>query len=147
MAETIVETQVRLVLERQCRAAADLLAKEIPAGTVFCLVLADVGSKGNLAYVSSCERESAANLLDELLGKWRREHSWAAKPSDYPCCHSCLAPGIDTDRALVVAFVSGLAAKEAGLRSEPMSRMLCEKHARIAGEAAAFLMSRVGTEA
>ncbi len=141
MAESRVETQVRIVLEKQCREAADLLAKNIPAGTVFCLVLADVGAKGNVAYVSSCERDSAAKMLDEMLGKWSMDHPWAVKPDDCPCCFACLAPGIDTDRAMVTSFVSGLAAKEARLSHEPMSRMLCQKHARMASDAAAFLMA------
>ena len=142
MAETLTQKQVRLVLERQCREAADLLKANTPAGTVFCLVLADVGERGNVAYVSTCERESAAKMLDEILGKWSLEHPWALKPDDCPCCFACLAPGIDTDRALVAAFVCGLAAKDGGLSKEPMSRLLCQKHGRMASEAAAFLMSR-----
>lgn len=141
MAETRTETQVRMVLETQCREAADLLKANTPAGTVFCLVLADVGERGNVAYVSTCERDSAENMLYELLEKWAKDRPWTITRADCPCCHACLSPGEDTDRALVVAFLSGLAAKDAGLTRSPMSRTLCLKHARMSAEAAAFLLA------
>lgn len=69
--ESRVDTQVRLVQETQCRKAADLLAKSLPAGVGFCLVIADHGERGNMSYVSSIERPSAAVLLLDLVGKWK----------------------------------------------------------------------------
>lgn len=59
-----------------------------------------------------------------------------ASPDDCPCCQRCLAPGLDTDRALVVAFLSGVAARDMNVS---IGAALCALHARLAGEAAAFV--------
>lgn len=65
--ETIIQKQVRLVLERQCREYAELLKSKVPAGVGFILFLSDYGENGNMAYVSTCERQSVHNLLWEWL--------------------------------------------------------------------------------
>jgi hypothetical protein len=72
--ETIVQKQVRLVLERQCRELAELLASKVPAGVGFVLFLADHGPKGNTAYVSSVTRDSAHALVHEWLDRQDANH-------------------------------------------------------------------------
>lgn len=67
MKESRTETQVRLVLERQCRELVDVLKPRVPAGVGFILFLADFGDKGNLAYASTLERQSTIKLLQEWL--------------------------------------------------------------------------------
>lgn len=52
-----------------------------------------------------------------------------ASPADCPCCHECLSPGDDTDRALVVAFLGGVTARD---QDVPMAEALCAKHAGLA---------------
>ncbi len=59
-----------------------------------------------------------------------------ASSEDCPCCQRCLAPGLDTDRALVAAFVAGVAAC---MLNVPMGAALCGHHASIAADAAAFI--------
>ncbi len=54
---------------------------------------------------------------------------------DCPCCHRNLMPGLDTDRALVVAFGVGAVAASAGLS---LSTVLCVHHARLANDMARF---------
>jgi membrane carboxypeptidase/penicillin-binding protein PbpC len=71
VSETTTQKQVRLLLETQCRDAANLLAKHLPAGTAFALVIADFGEKGNVAYVSSAERDDMIRMFEELLTKWK----------------------------------------------------------------------------
>lgn len=65
--ETLVEKQVRLVLEQQCRQIANLLKPQVPAGVGFILFLSDFGDGGNVAYVSTVEREGAIKLVQEWL--------------------------------------------------------------------------------
>jgi hypothetical protein len=67
--ETHVQTQVRLVLERQCREIADKLKAWTPAGVGFALFLADYGEKGNTAYVSTVGREGMIKLVREWLDR------------------------------------------------------------------------------
>lgn len=59
-----------------------------------------------------------------------------ASPEDCPCCHDDIEPGDDTDRALVVAFVAGIAAAKT---NTPVGTALCPKHTRFAAECAAFV--------
>jgi len=67
--ETLVEKQVRLVLERQCRELADKLKQWTPAGVGFALFLADFGEKGNTAYVSTVDRADMVRLVKEWLAR------------------------------------------------------------------------------
>jgi hypothetical protein len=54
-----------------------------------------------------------------------------------PCCHDeGIAPGDDTDRALVTAFLCG---GVAGRANVPPEVALCKKHAALAREAVASL--------
>jgi hypothetical protein len=71
--ESLVEKQVRLVLEQQCRAIADKLKDMCPAGVGFALFLADYGEKGNTAYVSSVDREDMIRLVEEWLERQKAE--------------------------------------------------------------------------
>lgn len=59
-----------------------------------------------------------------------------ATSEDCPCCHRCLSPGEDTDRALVAAFLSGITAHATDV---PHRAALCEHHAALGAEAEAFL--------
>lgn len=74
MAETVTETQVRLVLERQCREYANLLKAKVPAGVGFALFLFDFGADGNTAYVSTADRDDMLRLIDEWSAKVRGQH-------------------------------------------------------------------------
>lgn len=65
--ETLVQKQVRLVLEQQCRQIANLLKPQVPAGVGFILFLSDFGEGGNIAYVSTVERAGAIKLMQEWL--------------------------------------------------------------------------------
>lgn len=65
--ETFTQKQVRLVLEQQCRQIANLLKPQVPAGVGFILFLSDFGEGGNVAYVSTVEREGAVKLVQEWL--------------------------------------------------------------------------------
>ena len=67
MAETFVQKQVRLVIEKQCRELADDLKAKVPAGVGFALFLFDFGTKGNVAYVSTADRTDMMNLLTEWM--------------------------------------------------------------------------------
>lgn len=69
MTETLVQKQVRLLLERQCRELAAVVKTHAPAGTSFVLFLADNGEGGNMAYVASMERRSAIDLVTEWLDR------------------------------------------------------------------------------
>lgn len=68
-AETIVEKQVRLVLEKQTRELVDKMKPWVPAGVGFILFLADYGVKGNVAYVSTIEREDALKTVAQWLSR------------------------------------------------------------------------------
>ncbi len=60
----------------------------------------------------------------------------SATSEDCPCCHECLSPGDDTDRALIAAFLGGHAASALAV---PTSMALCAKHHEMALEAARFV--------
>lgn len=55
---------------------------------------------------------------------------------DCPCCHECLTPGADTDRALVVAFLGGVLARDANVA---IGAVLCAKHSELARECLGFV--------
>lgn len=59
-----------------------------------------------------------------------------ASTENCPCCLGCLAPGPDTDRALVLAFIAGVTARD---QNVPMARALCRLHADIAHDALSFV--------
>jgi len=67
--ESFVQKQVRLVLEQQTHDLAGKLTAWCPAGVGFMLFLADYGGKGNVAYVSSCNREDAIKLVENWLAR------------------------------------------------------------------------------
>jgi hypothetical protein len=69
MAETNTEMQMRLLLERQCRSIAEALRPVMPAGIGFILFLSDYGERGNVAYVSTIERDDVIKLLHEWLDR------------------------------------------------------------------------------
>jgi hypothetical protein len=71
--ESLAIKQVRLVLEQQCRDIAEVIAKHLPAGTAFCLLLADFGAEGNTAFVSNAERSDTINLLEETIEHMKNE--------------------------------------------------------------------------
>lgn len=69
MAETFVETQVRLVLEKQTREIANVVKERLPAGVGFALFLFDYGAEGNTAYVSTAKRDDMIRLIEEWLAR------------------------------------------------------------------------------
>lgn len=69
MVETTTQTQVRLILERQCRELADTITAKAPAGTAFIIFLADMGEGGNVSYVSNAERDGAVKLIHQWLDR------------------------------------------------------------------------------
>lgn len=71
--ETTTQKQVRLVLEGQCRSAAEMLKAHLPAGVAFSLVIADFGAAGNIAYVSNAEREDMIRQFEDLLKRWKAD--------------------------------------------------------------------------
>lgn len=75
MGESLIDRQVRLVLEQQCRDLASHLKPKVPAGVGFLLFLADHGAEGNMAYVSSVERQSAIKLVQEWLDHQDANHT------------------------------------------------------------------------
>jgi hypothetical protein len=52
-----------------------------------------------------------------------------------------MVPGPDTDRALVIAFVAGVMARDQGV---PMAEALCAKHSAFARDGLGFVADRVG---
>ena len=72
MAETLTQKQVRLILERQCRAMAEQIDAGLPAGVGFTLFLFDFGPKGNVAYVSSAQRADVVKLVREWVEREER---------------------------------------------------------------------------
>jgi hypothetical protein len=67
--EPLVNKQVRLVLEQQTVDLAKKLKLMVPAGVGYMLFLADYGAKGNVAYVSTCNREDAIGLVTTWLAR------------------------------------------------------------------------------
>lgn len=61
-----------------------------------------------------------------------------ASSENCPCCLGCLAPGPDTDRALVLAFIAGVTARD---QNVPMGNALCEKHTAFAKDALGFVLA------
>lgn len=64
-----------------------------------------------------------------------------ATPDDCPCCQRCLAPGLDTDRALVAAFLAGVFARDAKVS---IAAALCKHHANIATDCVGFVAVHIG---
>jgi hypothetical protein len=71
--ETMIEKQVRLVLEQQCRDVGGVIARECPAGVGFALVMFDFGDCGSMAYVSNGQRDYMVRALRELLQRLEAE--------------------------------------------------------------------------
>lgn len=67
MEESLVEKQVRLVLEQQVRKLIGIVTPHVPAGVGVMMWLADFGFKGNTAYCSTVDRESALKLVREWM--------------------------------------------------------------------------------
>lgn len=73
MNESIIEKQVRLLLEKQCADIGREIGALLPAGVGFSLIVFDFGEGGNLAYVSNANRSDMIRSLEELLAKWKAE--------------------------------------------------------------------------
>ncbi len=61
-----------------------------------------------------------------------------AKPIDCPCCFDRIAPGNDTDTALVSAFLGGIFARD---QNVPMGEALCAKHAEMCHHALTCILA------
>lgn len=71
--ETLVEKQVRLVLEQQCSAVFDrVLLPEHRLGFEVTLVVAEYGLRGNVAFKTSLHVEALLGTLSALLRAWER---------------------------------------------------------------------------
>jgi len=68
--ETPEQREKRLTLEFTAREIADQIKEMLPEDTTFMLFLADVGDKGNLAYVGNTKRESTIEMMREFLQRW-----------------------------------------------------------------------------
>lgn len=68
--ETPEQMEKRLKLEEATRAIADIIKPLLPEDTTFMLFLADVGDKGNLAYVGTSQRDSTIEMMREFLNRW-----------------------------------------------------------------------------
>ena len=68
--ETPEQTEKRLTLEEKTREIASVIRGMVPEDTTFMLFLADVGDKGNLAYVGTTQRESTIEMMREFLERW-----------------------------------------------------------------------------
>jgi hypothetical protein len=72
MTETFVETQVRLVLERQCGDAfMEVLAPMCREGADMTLIMCDYGDKGNVAFKTSLSRLDLVRTAEALIERWR----------------------------------------------------------------------------
>lgn len=63
-----------------------------------------------------------------------------AVSEECPCCHTYLAPGLDTDRALVAAFLGGTFARDAKI---PIAAALCGRHAKMAADCMGFVVQNI----
>lgn len=79
--ERAVDMANRMVLEEQVGLYARFLKQELPEGVGFVLVLCDFGHDGNLAYVSTVQREDSMALLRELLDKMATEPAVPTGPA------------------------------------------------------------------
>jgi hypothetical protein len=72
--ETPNERKERLAVEAKCTDIGRKLGLAMPPGMGFALLMFDFGDKhGNVAYVSSAERQDMIRLFEELLGRLRRK--------------------------------------------------------------------------
>ena len=63
--------------------------------------------------------------------------SGPASSEDCPCCHTPpVRLGIDTDRALVLAFFAGVTARDQGV---PLGEALCVSHGVLLADAIGFI--------
>lgn len=73
MTESLLQKQVRLMHEAECRAAADVLKRSLPAGTGFILVTFDLGEGDSVRYVSNAQRAGCVEVLRDLFEQWEHE--------------------------------------------------------------------------
>jgi hypothetical protein len=69
--ESPEQRKARLALEASCAGIGRTLREIMPPGSGFALIMFDFGEKGNMAYVSSAEREDMIRLFVEVLEKLR----------------------------------------------------------------------------
>jgi hypothetical protein len=129
MSETRTQKQVRLVLEQQCVELAKLLKSKVPAGVGFILFLADIGEEGNIAYVSTVERQSAFKLLHEWLDHQDANHpaeGWEAAAMFVTELAEVL--GCEPDPAEVLARCRALHGEQGECPKKPPSEKLPGHH-------------------
>jgi hypothetical protein len=59
--------QLRLQLEKQCAELGRVLKEKMPPGVGFTLFMFDFGEKGNMAYISTADREDSIKLTKEWI--------------------------------------------------------------------------------
>lgn len=73
MSESFVSKAKRLVLEKQCADVGRQIARLLPAGVGFTLLVFDFGEKGDVAYVSNGRRADVLKLLKEHVAHMELE--------------------------------------------------------------------------
>jgi len=119
--ETPLQIQLRVVLEQQCRAIADKLKPMLPAGVGFSLFLSDFGAKGNLAYVSTCDRKDMMRQVQS----WLIKEGAGLVPVDEPTMRQVLRDA-DAGRIKLTAEDEKEVDRD-GARAEELYRMLVGK--------------------
>lgn len=71
--ETLLEKQIRLVLETQCAEMGRMIGAACPAGVGFAFLMFDFGKNGNIAYVSNADRADMIRSLERLIARWKAE--------------------------------------------------------------------------
>ena len=57
-----------------CQKTGRLIAREVPLGWGFCMMLSSFGPSGFCAYISNQDREDTINLMREIANKIERGH-------------------------------------------------------------------------
>lgn len=73
VAESTAQTQVRLILQKQCSEIGRMIGNALPAGTGFAFMIFDFGEKGNTAWISNAERPSMIRLMKEMIEKLEKD--------------------------------------------------------------------------
>ena len=64
------QLEKRLELEEENKKIARAISGMTPPGTTFILITATVGEQTQAAYISNTQRESAIEMMKEMLHRW-----------------------------------------------------------------------------
>jgi hypothetical protein len=74
VAESLAETQVRLLLERQCATLFRVLMSALPPDAAATLIFVDYGEPGlfkNTAYITALKRPELITTVEALVQRWK----------------------------------------------------------------------------